>query len=131
MRIFAVTLVKQEFPNLSLGLTFLPPCLMCLASNQVARGGVDGVLSEVAHDGVLSLHKTIAELAAKSPKAADAAGQAETEHVLEQYHASRTIRRLILNSKSSLNGVDAPSFAATLWNTALKKKCKLWAKGHR
>ncbi|CAM6098228.1 unnamed protein product [Calypogeia fissa] len=96
---------------------------------EVARGGVDGVMWDVVFDEVLSLHRAIAALAAKS-RELDSAGQGQTEHVLEQYHASRTIRRLIINSESSPKGKDAPSFAATLWTTALRKKCSLWAKGH-
>lgn len=96
----------------------------------MARGGVDGVMWDVAYDGVLSLHRAIAALAAKI-RELDTAGDTKTEHVLEQYHASRTIRRLIINSDSSPKGTDAPSFSATLWATALRKKCSLWAEGHR
>jgi len=28
------------------------------------------------------------------------------------------------------DGVNAPSFAAILWDVALKSKCKMWAQGH-
>jgi pumilio family protein 6 len=96
----------------------------------VARGGVEGVLWDVARDGVLSVHQAIADLAARAPEA-DEPGETKTEHVLEQYHASRTIRRLIINPEVSPKDSKGPSFAATLWATALKKKCRRWAKGHR
>ncbi|PWA95710.1 protein kinase, ATP binding site, Serine/threonine-protein kinase Plk3 [Artemisia annua] len=45
----------------------------------------------------------------------------EEEHLLENIHSSRTIRKLIIES---------PSFASTLWEKAFKGKCKTWARGH-
>lgn len=67
-------------------------------------------------DKINSLHKAIASLAAL-PKSEDS----EEEHVLENFHSNRTIRKLIL---------DCPSFASTLWEEALKGKCESWAHGH-
>lgn len=69
-------------------------------------------------DGKLSdLHEAITFLAAK-PKIRDSGD----EHLIENFHSSRTIRKLIL---------DCPRFASTLWNTALKGKSEMWAEGHR
>lgn len=84
---------------------------------QVARGGSDGILRPTLDDKLTSLHEAIASLAEKSKYE-----EAEEEHVLENFHSSRTIRKLIL---------DCPAFAATLWKNALKGKCKSWASGHR
>lgn len=42
------------------------------------------------------------------------------DHVFLNFHANRTIRKLILKS---------PAFGETLWNSALKGKCKIWAEG--
>lgn len=64
-----------------------------------------------------ALHEAIASLAAV-PKTEES----EEEHVLENFHSSRTIRKLIL---------DSPNFAAALWKTALQGKCDIWAQGHR
>lgn len=65
-------------------------------------------------DKLNALHEAIASLVAE-PKS-------EEEHVLENFHSSRTIRRLI---------IDSPTFATTLWIKALKGNCGLWAQGHR
>ncbi|XP_021907004.1 pumilio homolog 24 isoform X2 [Carica papaya] len=83
---------------------------------EVARGGSDGILRPTLDDKLTSLHEAIASLAEKSKYE-----EAEEEHVLENFHSSRTIRKLIL---------DCPAFAATLWKNALKGKCKSWASGH-
>lgn len=84
---------------------------------QVARGGSDGILHPALDDKINSLHDAIASLAAK-PKSDDS----EEEHVLENFHSSRTIRKLVL---------DCPSFASTLWGKAINGKSELWAHGHR
>lgn len=63
------------------------------------------------------LHEAIASIAAQ-PKL----DGAEEEHILEQFHSSRTIRKLVL---------DCPEFASTLWEKALRGKCATWVKGHR
>ncbi|KAJ6816518.1 pumilio-like protein 24 [Iris pallida] len=84
---------------------------------EVAVGGTNGVLKPLA-ERLDTLHKAIADLAAL-PKTAD--GSEENEHVFENFHSSRTIRKLVL---------DSPSFAATLWKVALKGKCEVWAHGH-
>ena len=63
-------------------------------------------------DKINSLHNAVASLAAM-PKSEDS----QEEHVLENFHSSRTIRKLIL---------DCPNFASTLWEKALKGKSELW-----
>lgn len=84
---------------------------------QVAVGGADGILHPTFNDKLKELHNAIASLAAE-PKSEES----EEEHVLENFHASRTIRKLIL---------DCPTFASTLWGSALRGKCAMWAEGHR
>ena len=84
---------------------------------QVATGGSDGILRPTLDDKINSLHEAIASLAAK-PKSDDS----EEDHVLENFHSSRTIRKLVL---------DCPNFASTLWEKAIKGKSELWAHGHR
>ena len=84
---------------------------------QVATGGSDGIMHPVLDDKINSLHNAVASLAAL-PKSEDS----QEEHVLENFHSSRTIRKLIL---------DCPNFASTLWEKALKGKSELWVHGHR
>nr|KJB34631.1 hypothetical protein B456_006G077200 [Gossypium raimondii] len=84
---------------------------------EVAKGGSDGILHPTLDEKLNNLHEAIAELAAK-PKS----DESEEEHVLENFHSSRTIRKLIL---------DCPAFASTLWKKSLEGKCQLWAQGHR
>ncbi|KAB2012203.1 hypothetical protein E1A91_D09G077900v1 [Gossypium mustelinum] len=83
---------------------------------EVAKGGSDGILHPTLDEKLNNLHEAIAELAAK-PKS----DESEEEHVLENFHSSRTIRKLIL---------DCPAFASTLWKKSLEGKCQLWAQGH-
>ncbi|GMJ08387.1 pumilio 24 [Hibiscus trionum] len=83
---------------------------------EVAMGGSDGILHPTLDEKLNNLHEAIAALAAK-PKPEEP----EEEHVLENFHSSRTIRKLVL---------DCPSFASTLWKKSLEGKCQLWAQGH-
>ncbi|KAM5568884.1 pumilio [Rosa sericea] len=83
---------------------------------EVATGGADGILHPTLDDKLNELYEAIATLVAE-PKSEEP----KEEHLLENFHSSRTIRRLIL---------DCPAFASTLWNKALKGKCELWAQGH-
>ncbi|KAG4129180.1 hypothetical protein ERO13_D09G062400v2 [Gossypium hirsutum] len=83
---------------------------------EVAKGGSDGILHPTLDEKLNNLHEAIAELAAK-PKS----DESEEEHVLENFHSSRTIRKLIL---------DCPALASTLWKKSLEGKCQLWAQGH-
>jgi len=85
---------------------------------QVAVGGTDGVLQSLS-EKLDTLHRAIASLAALPKRTEDSK---EEEHVFENFHSSRTIRKLVLES---------PSFAATLWKIALEGKCEMWAQGHR
>ena len=80
---------------------------------QLAVGGSDGILQSFA-DRMDALHKAIASLAAL-PKT----NESQEEHVLENFHSSRLIRKLVLG------------FVATLWKMALDGKCDVWAQGHR
>eukprot|EP00250_Pteridium_aquilinum_P017253 c23532_g1_i1 orf=129-2126(+) len=91
---------------------------------EVAKGGDDGILWHVTPSGVSRVHQAIADIGAQPRDAGDS-----DEHVFEQYHASRTIRKLILEPTVP-DGVTAPSFASVIWNTALKGKCREWANGH-
>lgn len=84
---------------------------------QVAVGGFGGILYPTLDEKLNTLYEAIAVLAAE-PKSEES----EEEHVLENFHSNRTIRKLIL---------DCPTFAATLWTKALKGKCSSWAQGHR
>ncbi|GMN63404.1 hypothetical protein TIFTF001_032477 [Ficus carica] len=92
---------------------------------EVATGGADGILNSIMEDKLDALHKAVASLVAE-PKSEESEENSksegsEEEHVLKNFHSSRTIRKLIL---------DCPTFASTLWKTALKGKCELWAVGH-
>ena len=80
-------------------------------------GGSDGILHPSLDEKLNNLHEAIAALAAK-PKSEES----EEEHVLENFHSSRTIRKLVLH---------CPAFASTLWKKSLEGKCQLWAQGHR
>lgn len=84
---------------------------------KVATGGAGGILLPTLGDKLSSVHGAIASLAA-IPKSEVSEG----EHVLENFHSSRTIRKLIL---------DCPSFAITLWEKAMRGNCETWAQGHR
>ncbi|KAL6190925.1 hypothetical protein ACLB2K_037319 [Fragaria x ananassa] len=83
---------------------------------EVATGGADGILHPTLDDKLNELYEAIATLVAEHKS-----DDPKEEHLLENFHSSRTIRRLIL---------DCPAFASTLWNKALKGKCELWAQGH-
>lgn len=82
----------------------------------MATGGAGGILRDTLADKVDALHLAISNLAAL-PKTNDS-----EQHLFENFHSSRTIRKLVL---------DCPSFAATLWKSALEGKCEMWAQGHR
>ncbi|OVA18708.1 Pumilio RNA-binding repeat [Macleaya cordata] len=117
---------------------------------EVATGGAGQVLQPTLADKLETLHKAIASLAAlpkeeESEKKHGVAAlsplesivhfskqekkkhallikkEEEKKHVLENFHSSRTIRKLIL---------DCPTFASTLWKVALEGKCEMWAQGH-
>lgn len=83
---------------------------------EVATGGSGGILQQTLGDELNALHEAIASVAAESKSEGS-----EKEHVLENFHSSRTIRKLVL---------DNPAFAATLWKKALSGKCEQWAQGH-
>ncbi|XP_052189701.1 pumilio homolog 24 [Diospyros lotus] len=80
---------------------------------EVAIGGDRGILRPTLDAKLEALHGAIASLVAQ-PKA-------EEEHLLENFHSSRTIRKLVL---------DCPAFSSALWEKALKGKCEIWAQGH-
>ncbi|VAH97645.1 unnamed protein product [Triticum turgidum subsp. durum] len=84
-----------------------------LPFSKVSVGGKNNFLEGVT-DRIHVLHNAIACDAAR-PRTDDG-----DEHAFDNYHSSRTIRRMIL---------DCPAFAATLWKTALEGKCKLYADG--
>ncbi|KAL4308813.1 hypothetical protein GQ457_01G021600 [Hibiscus cannabinus] len=86
---------------------------------EVAMGGLDGILHPTLDEKLNNLHEAIAGLASK-PKSEESE-EPEEEHVLENFHSSRTIRKLVL---------DCPAFASTLWKKSLEGKCQLWAQGH-
>lgn len=83
---------------------------------EVATGGADGILLNDLDEKLHNLYEAVAALAAK-PKSEGS----KEEHLLENFHSSRTIRKLVL---------DCPSFASVLWENTLKGKCEMWAQGH-
>ncbi|KAK6265341.1 hypothetical protein QUC31_016178 [Theobroma cacao] len=83
---------------------------------EIAMGGFDGILHLSLDEKLNNLYEAIAALAAK-PKSEESG----EEHVLENFHSSRTIRKLVL---------DCPAFASTLWKKSLEGKCQLWAQGY-
>ncbi|XP_075506633.1 LOW QUALITY PROTEIN: pumilio homolog 24 [Primulina tabacum] len=83
---------------------------------EVSTGGADGILYPNLSEKLGLLHESIASVAAQ-PKQ----DEPEEEHLLENFHSSRTIRKLVLN---------CPAFATVLWEKALKGKCGIWAEGH-
>lgn len=85
---------------------------------QVAVGGFDGILCPSLSEKLRELYEAIASVAAK-PKPEEA--EKNSEHILEDFHSSRTIRRLVL---------DCPAFASILFKKALSGQCRLWAQGH-
>lgn len=91
--------------------------LIYLECTQLATGGAGGILHSTLDDKVDALHEAIATLAAQ-PKSEES----EEEHVLENFHSSRIIRKMVL---------DCSTFAATLWKKALKGNSDTWAQGHR
>ena len=95
---------------------------------QVAKGGYQAVMVHVTAAGVSRVHKAIADLGAESRTLCTEGG---FEHVFEQYHASRIIRKLVMEPIMSVDGISIPSFARVLWKIALKGKCGEWASGHR
>ncbi|KAK1277245.1 hypothetical protein QJS04_geneDACA007172 [Acorus gramineus] len=82
---------------------------------EVATGGSDAVLQCSSAEKIEELHRAIASLAAL-PKTEEL-----QDHILEHFHSSRTIRKLVL---------ECPKFASTLWKSALTGKCEMWAQGH-
>ncbi|CAA6661975.1 unnamed protein product [Spirodela intermedia] len=82
---------------------------------EVVTGGIDGVLRQKFPNQLDDLQGAIASLGAL-PKMEE-----PEHHVFENFHSSRTIRKLIM---------DCPAFAASLWEVALKGKAATWAQGH-
>lgn len=95
---------------------------------EVANGGAGDIMWQVAAESLTALHRAIADVGAL-PQLNNEEGSQNEEHIFVQYHSSRTVRKLILESLVP-DGVKAPSFAAILWDVALKGKCKMWAQGH-
>ncbi|KAK9059426.1 hypothetical protein SSX86_022046 [Deinandra increscens subsp. villosa] len=83
---------------------------------EVASRGADNILHPHLDEKLDTLHEAIASRVSL-PKSE---GQ-EEEHLLENFHSSRTIRKLIL---------ECPSFASTLWKQTFKGNCKTWVQGH-
>ncbi|EOA30085.1 hypothetical protein CARUB_v10013191mg [Capsella rubella] len=85
---------------------------------EIAIGGSDGILCPSLSEKLCELYEAISSVAAK-PKPQES--KKDSEHILENFHSSRTIRRLVL---------DCPGFASTLFKKALSGKCRSWAAGH-
>lgn len=81
---------------------------------EVAIGGVDGILRPSLDEKLTTLYEKVAALVAQ-PKS-DA-----SEHILENFHSSRTLRKLVL---------DCSTFALVLWEKALEGKAETWTQGH-
>ncbi|GMP56964.1 hypothetical protein CsSME_00021248 [Camellia sinensis var. sinensis] len=69
----------------------------------------------------LWVNSGLAEVAIASLVAEPKLEDSEEENLLENFHSSRTIRRLVL---------DCPAFASTLWKKAVKGKSEMWAQRH-
>lgn len=85
---------------------------------EVAVGGCDGILLPTLSENLRELYQAIASVAAE-PKPEES--EKSSQHILEDFHSSRTIRRLVL---------DSPTFASILFKKALSGKCRSWAQGH-
>ncbi|KAL1223697.1 Pumilio-like protein 24 [Cardamine amara subsp. amara] len=85
---------------------------------EVAVGGSDGILCPSLSEKLCELYEAITSVAAK-PKPEEP--EKISEHILENFHSSRTIRRLVL---------DCPAFASILFKKALSGNCRSWAQGH-
>ncbi|CAN6880875.1 unnamed protein product, partial [Brassica oleracea] len=85
---------------------------------EVAVGGCDGILLLTLSENLRELYQAIASAAAE-PKPEES--EKSSQHILEDFHSSRTIRRLVL---------DSPTFASILFKKALSGKCRSWAQGH-
>ncbi|XP_010504678.1 PREDICTED: pumilio homolog 24-like [Camelina sativa] len=85
---------------------------------EVAVGGAGGILCPSLSEKLCELYEAISSVAAK-PKPQES--EKDSEHIMENFHSSRTIRRLVL---------DCPGFASTLFKKALSGKCRSWAAGH-
>ncbi|KAG2269090.1 hypothetical protein Bca52824_063645 [Brassica carinata] len=84
----------------------------------VAVGGCDGILLLTLSENLRELYQAIASAAAE-PKPEES--EKSSQHILEDFHSCRTIRRLVL---------DIPTFASILFKKALSGKCRSWAQGH-
>uniref|UniRef100_A0A0D3E880 CPL domain-containing protein n=1 Tax=Brassica oleracea var. oleracea TaxID=109376 RepID=A0A0D3E880_BRAOL len=85
---------------------------------EVAVGGCDGILLPTLSENLCELYQAIASTAAE-PKPEES--EKSSQQILEDFHSSRTIRRLVL---------DSPNFASILFKKALSGKCRSWAQGH-
>lgn len=101
---------------------------------EVARGGDDGLLLELAPEGVAAVHEALVADACGEAAAAEAeeedeegpAGPApQAEEVFTHYYGSRALRRLILASEEEGKGGEgARAFVEALWPKALAGQCK-------
>ncbi|XP_048613198.1 pumilio homolog 24-like [Brassica napus] len=84
----------------------------------MAVGGCDGILLPTLSENLRELYQAIASAAAE-PKPEES--EKSSQHILEDFHSRRTIRRLVL---------DSPTFSSILFKKALSGKCWSWAQGH-
>lgn len=101
-------LVSNCHGFLALSYSFFFPLNFTFISFQVAVGGSDGILCHC-----------LCSNRARAGKPEEA--EKSSQHILEDFHSSRTIRKLVL---------DCPAFASVLFKKALSGKCWLWAQGH-
>ncbi|KAH0878248.1 hypothetical protein HID58_065642 [Brassica napus] len=85
---------------------------------RMAVGGCDGILLPTLSENLRELYQAIASAAAE-PKPEES--EKSSQHILEDFHSRRTIRRLVL---------DSPTFSSILFKKALSGKCWSWAQGH-
>ena len=110
--------------------------LGCDVLYECARGGeAQGVALAAGQPAVLALQRAVVAAAAAATQAPDQDVAADDDEeaaateggargwcvAREEWHATRTLRRLVL---------DSPSFAQLLWAGALKGHAALWAAGH-
>jgi pumilio family protein 6 len=95
----------------------------CDVIYEVARGGEGDALREAAGDAAIQeVVSAIAAAVTASETAAPAGDDAGASTPLrEDFHASRTLRRLVL---------DSPQAAAALWKHCLASHVAKWAQGH-
>ena len=118
VRVYTVLVCSDLLPSTDASFQLSHSVLSCFITYQVAVGGCDGILLPTLSENLCELYQAIASTAAE-PKPEES--EKSSQQILEDFHSSRTIRRLVL---------DSPNFASILFKKALSGKCRSWAQGH-